>query len=206
MLTVVKMPLNRAEISALCDAAGLILLDIAGVTDVIPADAAWMASACGSDDGRFDEEFEFQDPDLVRNANEAWFAIAQRHRLLDQRREFLLSLAVLESDRFPVSRWALVKLKDEWDIIGAGTANGLLGGPYGRPGFVMVSKTGYTVVAGTTWQDGISIISLPNPHRASAIRKFMTRTPEGSVTDEEYENIQNWLSRPPNDTGRAFEK
>lgn len=197
------MSLDRVELSTQCNTAGLVLLDIAGATDVIPANAAWMASACGPNDGRFDEEFDFQDPELVRKANGAWFAIAQEYGLLNQSREFFLSLTIPGSGRFPDVRWGLVRLKDEWDIMGSGTENGLLGGPYGRPGFVMLSKEGYTIVAGTTWQDGISVFAVPNPHHASAIRKFMTKTPKGSVSEEEHANIQNWLSRPPRNVRRT---
>ncbi|MFJ6141594.1 hypothetical protein [Kitasatospora sp. NPDC092286] len=179
------------------------LLDVAGAADVIPANAAWMASACRPDDGRFDEEFDFQDTELVQKANEAWLAMAQQYGLLDQSQEFFLSLTIPGPNGFPVVRWGLVQLKDEWDLMGTGTANGLLGGPYGRPGFVMLSKAGYTVVAGTTWQDGIGVLAVPNPHRASAIRNFMEKTPRGSVSEEEYANIQNWLSRPPRNVRRT---
>nr|BEK62897.1 hypothetical protein KPHV_01240 [Kitasatospora purpeofusca] len=199
----VNMPLERSDLSTRCTAAGLILLDITGAADVIPVEAAWMASACGPDDGRFDQEFDFQDSELVQKANEAWFAMAREYELLDQSQEFFLSLTIPGSDGSPDVRWGLVRLKDEWDIMGAGTANGLLGGPYGRPGFVMLSKAGYTVVAGTTWQDGVGVLAVPNPHRASAIRKFMTRTPRGSVSEVEFDNIENWLSRPPRNVRRT---
>jgi hypothetical protein len=197
------MPKDIADLSARLDTIGLLLLDITGVADVIPVEAAWMASACASDDGRVDETFDYRDPELIRKANEAWYALAQEYQLLNQSREFLLSFTFSGPDEFPDVRWGMVRLKAEWDIIGAGTANGLLGGPYGRPGFVMVSKAGYTVVAGTTWQDGIGVLAVPNPHRASAIRKHMLNTPKSSVSAKEYLNIQQWLSRQPRDVRRA---
>jgi hypothetical protein len=197
------MPIDIADLSARLDVTGLLLLDITGAANVIPADAAWMASACGSDDGRVDETFDYRDPELVPKANKAWYALAQEYQLLNESREFLLSFTLSDPDEFPDVRWGLVQLKAEWDIIGAGTANGLLGGPYGRPGFVMLSTAGYTVIEGTTWQDGIGVLAVPNPHRASAIRKYMVNTPKMSVSEEEHANIQRWLSRPPRNVRRA---
>jgi hypothetical protein len=190
------MPIDIADLSARLDASGLSLLDSVGVTNVIPVEAAWMAASCTDDDGRIDKIFDFHDPELVRKANEAWYALAQEYQLLDEDGEFLLSCTLSCPSESLDVRWVLVRLKSEWDIIGAGAANGVLGGPYGRPGFVMLSKVGYTLIAGTTWQDGISVLVVPNPHLASGIRKYMANPSKELLSEGEYINIRQWLSRP----------
>ncbi|MFG2045010.1 hypothetical protein [Dactylosporangium sp. NPDC048998] len=161
------------EITSSLAAAGIVVINFTWNSSRIPAAAAWMISACSAEDGRLDEVFDLSDPRLIENANAAWWRLATEYRLFDERHEFLLSVGPTDGEIPASPHWARVRLHDDWDILGRGAAKGVLGGPPGHPGFVMLSLDGGVAVGGDTWDDSISIIVLPDPFNASAIRRGM---------------------------------
>lgn len=190
------MESREALLSGLSE-AGLEMIDLNATDWSLPVEAAWMATACSPEEGRVDRLIAFDDPRLVETANEVWWNLAQEYRLFVPDGAFLLSVTI--GDEVP--RWASVRLKAEWDLFGAGTENGLLGGPRGRPGFVMCSRDGRVVIGGTTWHDNIGILAIPHSHRANAIRKYavgMLNSPRTSLDD--LGKVREWLDRDPSST------
>lgn len=151
------------------------MLDFVWPMPSLPADAAWMLTACLPEDGRVDRTFGFDEPDLIGKANDAWWQLAVQYDLLDGDRKFLVSVGPTDDDVPARPHWARVRLEQEWNVVGGGADQGVLGGPPGRPGFVMMSLDEGVVVGGTTWDDAIGVIALPRPAAASAIRKFVAR-------------------------------
>jgi hypothetical protein len=166
---------DRQAVEASLRTAGIAVLDFSWPSPEVPASAAWMLAACLTEDGRVDHYFDFDEPDLVAKANAAWWQLAVEYGLLDADRAFLVSVGPLDEEDPARPHWARVRLEQQWNVVGADVDNGVLGGPPGRPGFVMLSLDEGVLIGGTTWQDSISIIALPNPAAASAIRKFMGR-------------------------------
>lgn len=59
-----------------------------------------------------------------------------------------------------------------------------------------MSPTGDVIIVGTKNQEDLSVLAVPRPHRASAIRKFaqfMLRN--GELTTDEADNVKRWLAR-----------
>ena len=156
--------------------AGITTKDFSWSSATLPASAAWMLAACLPEDGRVDRTFDLDETDLIRKANGAWWEFVVEYGLLDQDRNFLVSVGPVDQEIPARPHWTRVKLEHDWDIVGMGANNGVLGGPSGRPGFVMLSLNESLLIGGTTWQDSIGIIALPNPVDASAIRRFMRRS------------------------------
>jgi hypothetical protein len=166
---------DQQAIEASLRTAGISVLDFMWSAPTLPASAAWMLTACGLEDGRIDCILDLDEPDLMRKANIAWWQLVAEHGLLDQDRSFLVSVGPVDQE-FPAKpHWARVRLEADWDIIGGGTDYGVLGGPPGRPGFVMMSLDESVLTGGTTSQDSISVIALPRPAAAKAIQKFLGR-------------------------------
>jgi hypothetical protein len=166
---------DQQAIEASLRTAGIAMLDFSWPFSALPASAAWMLAACLPEDGRVDRTFDLDEPDVVPKANEAWWELAVEYGLLDADRAFLVSVGPVDEVDPARPHWARVRLEQQWNVVGAGIDNGVLGGPPGRPGFVMLSLDEGVLIGGTTWQDSIGIIALPNPAAASAIRKFMGR-------------------------------
>lgn len=164
---------DQRAIEASLWTAGIAVLDFSWPSHALPASAAWMLSACLPEDGRIDLTFDLDEPDLIAKANDAWWKLVVEYGLLDEDRRFLVSVGPMDHEIPARPHWARVRLERDWDIVGQGVDNGVLGGPPGRPGFMMLSLNEGVLIGGTTWQDSIGIMALPNPISASAIRKFM---------------------------------
>ncbi|WP_233219619.1 hypothetical protein [Micromonospora sp. RP3T] len=149
------------------------LVDFTWPTVELPAAAAWMLSACSVEDGREDVEFMFDDPALIEGANAAWWNFADTGGLFDEDDCFLVSVGPVDGDPSAGPHWARVRLRSEWDVIGRGVDWGVLGGPSGRPGFVMMALDERVVVGATTWNGFISVMRLKNPALAGPIRRAM---------------------------------
>lgn len=154
---------------------GIAVQDYSWPSPALPASAAWMFAACLPEDGRVERTFDLGETDLIEKANSAWWELVVEYGLLDQDRSFLVSVGPVDEEIPARPHWSRVRLERDWDILGGGANNGVLGGPSGRPGFVMLSLDETILIGGTTWYDSIGIIALPNPLDASAIRKFMHR-------------------------------
>jgi len=166
---------DQQAIEASLRTAGIAVLDFKWPPPTLPASAAWMLTACLPEDGRIDYTFDLDEPDLIERANDAWWQLVVEYGLLDADRRFLVSVGPVDQEIPARPHWARVRLERDWNIVGGGVDNGVLGGPAGRPGFVMLSLDESVVIGGTTWHDSIGIIALPNPVAASAIRKFVDR-------------------------------
>ncbi|MFG2045657.1 hypothetical protein [Dactylosporangium sp. NPDC048998] len=166
---------DQQAIEASLQTAGIAMLDFIWPSSTLPASAAWMLTACLPEDGRIDRVFDLDEPDLTGKANGAWWELVVEYGLLDEDRNFLVSVGPVDQEIPARPHWARVRLEHDWNIVGGGTDNGVLGGPPGRPGFVMLSLDEGVLIGGTTWHDSIGIIALPNPVAASAIRKFVDR-------------------------------
>lgn len=166
---------DQQAIEASLQTAGISMLDFVWPASGLPADAAWMLTACLPEDGRIDRIFDLDEPNLIGKANDAWWQLVVEFGLLDKDRRFLVSVGPVDQDIPARPHWARVRLEHDWNVVGRGVDNGVLGGPPGRPGFVMLSLDEGVLIGGTTWHDSISIIALPNPAAASAIRKFVDR-------------------------------
>jgi hypothetical protein len=154
--------------------AGIAIQDYLWPSPTLPASAAWMLTACLPEDGRVDRTFGLDETDLIGKGNGAWWELVVEYGLLDHDRSFLVSVGPVDHEIPARPHWARVRLERDWDILG-GAVDGVLGGPSGHPGFVMLSLDEKILLGGTTWHDSIGIIALPNPLDAGAIRKFMHR-------------------------------
>ncbi|WP_329109857.1 hypothetical protein OG792_13550 [Micromonospora sp. NBC_01699] len=166
---------SRDKLSALLAGAGLKLLDVPGSGDELPVTAASLVTSCGPEHGRRDEVVELGDPHLVEKANAGWFRLASEYGLFSQSREFLLGVDFAGQDAAPILRWVRVQLQDDWDIMGAGAASGILGAGSGWPGFVMMSLDGEVIVGGTTWQRSIGSLAVRHPSRIQLVRDYVGR-------------------------------
>jgi hypothetical protein len=166
---------DQQAIETSLETAGINMQDFLWPSAALPASAAWMLTACTAEDGRVDRVFDLDETDLIQKANGAWWDLVVEYGLLDEGRNFLVSVGPVDHEIPASPHWARVRLGRDWDILGRGADNGVLGGPPGRPGFAMSSLDESVLIGGTTWHDSIAIIALPNPAAASAIRKFMHR-------------------------------
>jgi hypothetical protein len=153
--------------------AGLEVVDFNWTAVTLPASAAWMLSACSVEDGREDVEFMFEDAALVERANAGWWNFAKAGGLIDEDGEFLVSVGPVDGEIPAKPHWARVRLMKEWNVIGKGVDHGVLGGPVGRPGFVMMSLDERVIVGATTWDGFISVMMVSDPLNAAPIRRAM---------------------------------
>ncbi|MER7993321.1 MULTISPECIES: hypothetical protein [Micromonospora] len=164
---------NRGMIIASLDTAGVEVIDFHWDSAGLPAFAAWMLSACSTEDGREEVEFMFDDSRLIEGANAAWWDFAYTGRLFDEEGCFLVSVGPVDGEPSARPHWARVRLRDAWDVIGKGVDWGVLGGPSGRPGFVMMALDERVIVGATTWNGFISVMRLADPTMAEPIRRAM---------------------------------
>ncbi|MCX5327918.1 MULTISPECIES: hypothetical protein [unclassified Streptomyces] len=189
--------METEELSRKLSSAGLEFLGIQAPTMTLPPDPLWMISACGEHDGALDEFFDFGQDDLIDAANAAWFKMANGIGVVGSGREFLLSINIASGHEWPVLRWARVRLGRVWDVMGAGTESGILGGPRGRPGFVMLSLRGNSALAGMTWEEEgqIAIRGISDLRRAKPIVRSVPRMAErGTLPPEEVEFLSLWMN------------
>ncbi|GAB7046569.1 hypothetical protein [Catenuloplanes indicus] len=154
-------------------AAGIEVMDYVWNGTTVPAAAAWMLSACSIADGRVDFEVMFDDPRIIEKANAAWFDFATSGGLFNENREFLVSVGPVDGENPVRPHWARVRLNECWDVMGVGTECGVLGGPRGRPGFVMMSLDERVLIGATTWDGFMSVMRLLSPIDAEPIRRAM---------------------------------
>jgi hypothetical protein len=189
---------EEAELAASLSGAGLQWCAAEGPGGTLPVAAAWLATSCRREDGRRDETVRRGDPQLIEKANDGWFRLALDHGFLGDDREFLLGVNYADDDSVPILRWARVRLLEEWDIMGAGAATGILGSAAGFPEFAMLSLDGNVILRGTTWQDSIGSLVVPDPHRVKIIRDYVVRRSANSRTPAaERAEGETWLRTHP---------
>ena len=180
------------ELSTTLVSSGVTLLAIEQTVTSCPPEAA-CATSCGPWDGRVDIVVEYDSPDPLQEVDDAWFELASRFGLFGESGEFLL-LVNLHDDPYDSDLyWARVRLQENWTV--AGSSSATINGP-ARDGLATMSPSGDVIIVGTTNQEDMSVLAVPRPHRASAIRKFaqfMLR--DGKLTADEAENLKRWLAR-----------
>ncbi|MFJ7067820.1 hypothetical protein [Streptomyces sp. NPDC101115] len=169
--------------------AGLEVLE-GGVPEVVlPVSVVSATVSCTQEEtGRRDAFTDFREPHLIERANRGWYELATSFGLLDANREFLLALPAHRynprGDVDQPRRWCRVRLLDTWDVMGAacaiprgrsvsGYGECLLGSRAGRPEFAMLSLDSTVCVVGTTWQDGIGTLAVPDPGDTVPVRRMI---------------------------------
>lgn len=195
----VYAPLRRAGLEVIED----------GVPDTaLPVFATRATISCGNGTGRQDAFLDYDEPNLIRRANQGWYELATSSRLFGADREFLLALpahrySARAASRHRRSVWRRVRLLDTWDIMGAACAirlgtneyghpEHLLGSRAGRPEFAMLSLDSTVAVLGTTWETGISSLAVPNPGDTEPVRRTLDR-----VANREWHPRQEWFTGSP---------
>ncbi len=173
--------------------SGITLLGVEKTATSCPPHAASQTTACGSWDGRVDEVIDFDSLDPLREVNEAWFSLASRFRLFGDGGGFLL-LVNLHDDPGDIDlHWASVRLQEDWNV--AGSRPSTINGP-SRDGLLTMSPSGDVIIVGSTYQEYMAVLAVPNPHRASAIRHYAQGMLRGGVLlADEAENVTRWLAR-----------
>ncbi|MFI5982409.1 hypothetical protein ACIBEA_16185 [Streptomyces sp. NPDC051555] len=173
--------------------SGITLLGIDETVTSCPPDAASQTTACGPWDGRVDEVVEFDSPDPLQAVDEAWWRLACQFDLFGAEGEFLLLVNLHDDPYDSDSYWARVRLQEKWTV--AGSNSSTINGP-SLDGLITMSPTGTVIIEGSTYQDYMSVLAVPSPHRASAIRKFtefMLR--EHKLSADEAESVARWLAQ-----------
>ncbi|MGW5851046.1 hypothetical protein ACWFQ8_24390 [Streptomyces sp. NPDC055254] len=140
-----------------------------------------------------DEIIQYGSPDPLRDVNNAWIRLASQFGLFGKEREFLLGVrADEESD----SVWARVRLGEEWNV--AGHSPSTITGPC-RPwtgGLLTMSLSGSVVIIGTTYEQCMAVLALPDPHRVPVIRRYAQYVmAKGKLSEWEDENLRAWLDQ-----------
>lgn len=170
-----------------------------------------MASCTHEETGRQDAFVGFDDQQLIEQANRGWYALATSFGLFDASREFLLALPAHRYnprvDLYQPRIWRRVRLLDAWDVMGAACAirrgrsvlgydDCLLGSRSGRPEFAMLSLDSTVAVVGTTWQDGIGSLAVPNPGDTEPARRLIDWEATGAdVPRDRRAQAIAWLQR-----------
>ncbi|WRZ95652.1 hypothetical protein OHB54_45655 [Streptomyces sp. NBC_01007] len=181
------------ELSRTLASSGVTLLAVERTVTSCPPQAAH-ATSCGPQDGRVDIVVEYGSPDPLQEVDDAWFGLASRFGLFGESGEFLLMVNLHDDEPYDSDLyWARVRLQEQWTV--AGSNRETINGP-ALDGLATMSPTGDVIIVGTKNQKDLSVLAVPRPHRASAIRKFaqfMLRN--GELTTDEADNVKRWLAR-----------
>ncbi|WP_125810881.1 hypothetical protein [Actinoplanes sp. ATCC 53533] len=166
-----------------------------GETPVTPVEVVWAATGCGPDSGRLDRPVDDSDPDRIQKGNAAWLELARQFSLFDSEGSFLLAVPT-EKDTGAFGAWFRVRLADRWDLVGRGAEARVLGGGWGVPEFWMHSIDGAVLLGASWFESCFSVIAIPEPHSAGALRRqaeILLVESEGAVEDRA--GIRPWLAR-----------
>jgi hypothetical protein len=132
-------------------------------------------ASCGPEHGRFDsrpdEVIDLHDPEMQSKVNAGWWRMATEYGILDNRREFLLSVNYSGPDDVePEYAWAKVRLSDQWDLAGSGstTLQSGFGGLFTDrfvPEFSMLSLDHRAMLNTTVWGNGTVSTIVIRPDR-----------------------------------------
>jgi hypothetical protein len=176
--------------------AGVEVLRPWPISDVVvtPTDVAWAASACGQESGRQDRAVDYTDPDRVQRGNTGWSELAHEFGLMSDDGAFLLSL---RPEPGAARQWFEVRLHTDWDLVGVGAEQRVLGYGHGDPSFVTHSVDGRALIAADWYETCFSILAIPNPRLSPVLRKSARRW----IDDVEWSGekrlaAQGWLNQP----------
>lgn len=182
--------MDAHALSAALASSGISLVRIEETVRTCPPEVAGLATSCGPEDGRVDEVVHYDGPAQFREVNDAWMRLATRFGLFGKDREFLLCV---RADDASDSVWARVRLGDDWNI--AGRVPNAIRGPW-TGGLLTMSLSGSVVILGTTYEEYMSVLALPAPHRAPVVRRYARYVIEqGDLSEPERENLAAWLDR-----------
>ncbi|MFI0824398.1 hypothetical protein ACH4Q7_08075 [Streptomyces roseolus] len=182
--------MDTHALSATLASFGISLQGIEETVKTCPPEVAGLATSCGPEDGRVDEVIHYDSPTQFRDVNDAWMRLATRFGLLGTERQFLLCV---RADDASDAVWARVRLGDDWNI--AGRVPNAIRGPW-TGGLLTMSLSGSVVVLGTTYQEYMSVLALPDPHRVPVLRRYAQYMIEqGDLSEPERENVAAWLDQ-----------
>jgi hypothetical protein len=158
--------LTDAEIAAALAPAGLLFIERVQEEVRLPLKPDKSAASSLPEDGRFDampdEVADVDDPDLAAKLNAGWLRMATEYGLLNDQREFLLSVDYRPESADGERAWVRVRLLDEWDFAGSEVEQ--LGGRFaGRyvPEFFVLSLDQRVHMNTTIWGNGtVSTIAI----------------------------------------------
>lgn len=186
--------------TTLCDRlslAGLMVRSIVEGGGILPASAALLAANCEPGEVAEILTLDRDGPGYVDKANYGWYQVACRHGLIDGNGEFLVAVNATDPLGCVDTRWAMVRLLPEWDVVGAGCASGVLGTDRGSPDFAMMPLDGRVVVRGVTTASGLGFLVVPEPHRVGVIRGFVEGLCVYSGPAEGADAAEEWLDLAP---------
>lgn len=118
-------------------------------------------ASCRSEHGRFDSEpheiAHVDDPDMPAKINASWWRMANEFGLLDDRREFLLSVDYGDPDTIDAEHaWVRVRLAEQWDLAAGGSTalRSHFGAVFTKsfvPEFTMMSLDQKMILNTTVW-------------------------------------------------------
>ncbi|WIM96183.1 hypothetical protein ACTOB_008351 [Actinoplanes oblitus] len=176
--------------------AGIEVIELFSADDgrVTPVSVASAVTSCGADSGRVDRAIDDADPDRIVEGNAAWAELAQQFSLSGSDGTFLLAIDTAGGEDSSYE-WFRVRLTDQWDLMGRGAAEGVLGGGWGIPEFRMHSLDGEVLLAASWYETCFSVLAVPRPYRAAVLRGeaeyLLTRRP--SAGREAL--LRRWLAR-----------
>lgn len=172
------MPVTDADIAADLAQAGIVFLeriDEEVRLPLPPSPPFYSPASCGPEHGRFDssadEVVDVRDPDMAAKVNAGWWRMATEYDVIDDRRELLLSVNyTVPGEIDPEYAWIRVRLSDEWDLAGSGSAalrSGFAGLFTDRfvPEFSMLSLDFQAMLNTTVWGDGTISTIVIRPDR-----------------------------------------
>ncbi|WP_344605396.1 hypothetical protein [Streptomyces glaucus] len=189
--------LNESILSTPLAEAGLRLLRMVDTSEpLIPPTLATFASSCGTEDGAWGETVDLDHPRLREEANSLWRRMALHGGLFSEEDSRFLIAVNLSAGESPRWWWAQVQLLDEWDMVDAGAASGVLGhGPF-RPSFVMLSLDGGVILRCDLGQASMDFSMVREAHHAPTLLRhgeWMAGSPR--VDDVTRAATRRWLSR-----------
>lgn len=171
--------LSDAAIAADLAPAGLLFLERVDGEIVYPLPPHRLPASCLPEHGRFDakpdEVVDVTDPDMSAIVNAGWWRMATEYGLFDERREFLLGVDYRDPDAVdPEYAWVRVRLNDEWDLAGSGSAalRSYLGAHFTErfvPEFSMLSLDHQMLLNTTVWGNGTVSTVVIRPDRLANI-------------------------------------
>lgn len=174
------MSFTDTDVAADLASAGLLFLE--RVSGDVPRpwpdrSPATLLDEHGRFDATRDEIIDLDDPDLPAKLDAGWWRMATEYGLLNEQREFLLSVNyqdyLTEQDQEPELAWVRVRLAEDWDLGGGGASQlrsffaELFTERY-VPEFIMVSLDGRMVLDTTVWGNGTISTLVVRPDRLDA--------------------------------------
>ncbi|MFC6879627.1 MULTISPECIES: hypothetical protein [Actinomadura] len=142
--------------------------------------------------GRMYSSVANDDPDILEKANVGWYRTARDGNLFESADPRFLVGAKPTTDA-RVWQWAVVRLTEPWDIMGAGGRTGTLGVAWCRPGFAMLSLDGEVIVRGDTWENEIGTVRVRTPRHREFLDFARTIADDPSEPPAFRTEIKTWL-------------